>query len=92
MNIEAFYDAAQRSGLLTAVIAAGNTVYCAFRAPDETVLDGFALSRDYQIDYPASVLTLAIGDTVEIAMADSGSPAVFRDGGPLLAIIMPMRV
>ena len=67
MNIEAFYDAAQRSGLLTAVIAAGNTVYCAFRAPDETVLDGFALSRDYQIDYPASVLTLAIGDAVEIA-------------------------
>ena len=69
MNIEAFYDAAQRSGLLTTVIAGGNTVYCAFRAPDETVLDGFALSRDYQIDYPASVLTLAIGDTVEIAGA-----------------------
>ena len=65
MNIEAFYDAAQRSGLLTAVIAAGNTVYCAFRAPDETVLDGFALSRDYQIDYPASWLTLAIGDGSE---------------------------
>ena len=37
--------------------------------PIETVLDGFALSRDYQIDYPASVLTLAIGDTVEIAGA-----------------------
>ena len=67
MNIEAFYDAAQRSGLLTTVIAGGNTVYCAFRAPDETVLDGFALSRDYQIDYPASWLTLVIGDTVEIA-------------------------
>ena len=31
------------------------------------MLDGFALSRDYQIDYPASWLTLAAGDTVEVA-------------------------
>jgi len=52
---------------LTAITVAGNTVHCAFRAPDETVLDGFALSRDYQIDYPASWLTLAAGDTVEVA-------------------------
>ena len=42
-------------------------MHCAFRAPDETVLDGFMLSRDYQIDYPASRLTLAAGDTVEVA-------------------------
>jgi hypothetical protein len=45
----------------------GTTVHCAFRAPDETGLDGCALSRDYQIDYPASWLTLAAGDTVEVA-------------------------
>jgi hypothetical protein len=51
-----------------AVTVAGSTVvHCAFRAPDETVLDGFALSRDYQIDYPAAWLTLAAGDTVEVA-------------------------
>jgi hypothetical protein len=50
-----------------AVTVAGVTVHCAFRAPDETVLDGFALSRDYQIDYPAAWLTLAAGDTVEVA-------------------------
>lgn len=67
MDVETFYEAAQRSGLLTAVIAGSTTVHCAFRAPDETVLDGFALSRDYQIDYPASWLTLAPGGTVDIA-------------------------
>nr|WP_244632706.1 hypothetical protein [Pseudomonas aeruginosa] len=52
---------------MTPVFFAGVTVHCAFRAPDETVLDGFALSRDYQIDYPAAWLTLAAGDTVEAA-------------------------
>jgi hypothetical protein len=67
VRIEDFYEAAQRSGLLTAVLAGGSTVHCAFRAPDEPVLDGFALSRDYQIDYPASWLTLAPGDTLGIA-------------------------
>jgi hypothetical protein len=31
------------------------------------VLDGLAISRDHQIDYPAAWLTLAVGDTVEVA-------------------------
>ena len=75
LAIESFYEAARRSGLLTAVTVGTATVYCAFRAPDETVLDGFALSRDYQIDYPAVWLTLAAGDTVEIA----GSSYQVRD-------------
>ena len=67
LAVELFYESARNAGLLTAVTVAGSTVHCAFRAPDETVLDGFALSRDYQIDYPASWLTLAAGDTVEAA-------------------------
>ena len=68
MNIEAFYDAAQRSGLLTAVVAAGNTVYCAFRAPDETVLDGLALSTDYTLRYPLAWLPdLVPGQSIEVA-------------------------
>ena len=67
LAVELFYEAARNAGLLTAVTVAGSTVHCAFRAPDETVLDGFALSRDYQLDYPAAWLTLAAGDTVEIA-------------------------
>ena len=71
LAVELFYESARNAGLLTAVTVAdgpiNQTVHCAFRAPDETVLDGFALSRDYQLDYPAAWLTLAPGDTVEIA-------------------------
>ena len=67
LAVELFYESARNAGLLTAVTVAGNPVHCAFRAPDETVLDGFALSRDYQLDYPVAWLTLAPGDTVEIA-------------------------
>ena len=75
MDVATLYEAARSAGLLTAVTVAGTTVHCAFRAPDETVLDGFALSRDYQIDYPAVWLTLAAGDTVEVA----GSSYQVRD-------------
>jgi hypothetical protein len=75
VDVVTLYEAARNAGLLTPVSFAGATVHCAFRAPDETVLDGFALSRDYQIDYPASWLTLAAGDTVEVA----GSSYQVRD-------------
>ena len=67
MDVATLYEAARNAGLLTAATVAGNTVHCAFRAPDEIVLDGLALSRDYQIDYPAAWFTLAAGDTVEVA-------------------------
>ncbi|MFN4342879.1 MAG: hypothetical protein ACK4FE_12730 [Azonexus sp.] len=67
MDVATLYEAARNAGLLTPVVVAGATVHCAFRAPDETVLDGLALSRDYQIDYPAAWLALATGDAVEIA-------------------------
>ena len=69
MDVVPFYEAAQHAGLLTPVTVGNTTVHCAFRAPDETVLDGFALSRDYQLDYPASWLTLTAGDTVSISNA-----------------------
>ena len=67
VRVEDLYDAAERAGLLTPVVVGTTTVHCAFRAPDETVLEGLALSRDHQIDYPAAWLTLAVGDTVEVA-------------------------
>ena len=68
LAVELLYEAAHNAGLLTAVtVAGGSVVHCGFRAPDETVLDGFALSRDYQLDYPAAWLTLAAGDTVDVA-------------------------
>lgn len=66
MNVTDLYEAADRSGMLTAVTVGMATIQCAFRAPDETVLDGLALSRDYHIEYPTVWLTLAIGDLVEI--------------------------
>ena len=75
MDVATLYEAARSAGLLTAVTVGTATVHCAFRAPDETVLDGFALSRDYQLDYPAAWLTLAVGDTVEVA----GSSYQVRD-------------
>jgi hypothetical protein len=67
MNVTDLYDAAARCGLLTAVKVGAITVQASFRTPDEPVLDGMLLSRDYQIEYPSGRLTLASGDTVEIA-------------------------
>ncbi|MDI6750493.1 MAG: hypothetical protein QMD73_09990 [Rhodocyclaceae bacterium] len=67
MDVGALYDAAARAGLLTPVKFGALTVDCGFRDPDETVLDGLMLSRDYEIEYPTGRLTLAAGDTVEIA-------------------------
>ena len=71
MNVADLYDAAARCGLLTTVKvgtgAAADTVQAAFRAPDDSVLDGLALSRDYQIEYPSERLALASGDAIEIA-------------------------
>jgi hypothetical protein len=67
VSVADLYDAAARAGLLTPVKVGALIVECGFRAPDETVLDGLALSRDYEIEFPADRLTLAAGDTVEIA-------------------------
>ena len=66
MLIEHFYDVAAVSGLLTRISAKGVELFADFRAPDETVLDGLAISREYSIRYPASRLDLAAGDEVEI--------------------------
>ena len=68
VRIEDFYDAAGRSGLLVDAEIDGHTIAVDFRSPDESVLDGLALSADYTIRFPASVLpALAAGNTVSIA-------------------------
>lgn len=68
VRIEDFYEAAGRSGLLVDAGIDGHAVAVDFRSPDETVLDGLALSADYTIRFPASALpSLAAGDTVSIA-------------------------
>jgi hypothetical protein len=66
VSVADVYDAAARSGLLTPVRVGAITVQAAFRAPDETVLDGLALIRDYRIQYPSERLTLVTGGTVDI--------------------------
>lgn len=66
VRVEDLYDAAARAGLLTPVRVGTTSVQAAFRAPDETVLDGLSLSRDYEIEYPTAWLSLAAGDAVEI--------------------------
>ncbi|WP_028770783.1 head-tail joining protein [Silanimonas lenta] len=67
VRVEDLYDAAERAGLLTPVVVGAVTVHCAFRAPDETVLDGLALARDFELEYASSRLALAPGDVVTIA-------------------------
>ena len=56
LRIEDFYAAAQRAGLLASAQIAGQTIVVEFRSPDESVLDGLALSADYSIRFPASTL------------------------------------
>ncbi len=66
VGVADMYDAAARAGLLTPVKFGALIVECGFRAPDETVLDGLSLSRDYEIEFPTERLLLSAGDTVEI--------------------------
>lgn len=65
-SVADLYDAAEQAGLLTPVTVGAVTLACGFRAPDEAVLDGLALSREYRIEFPTMRLTLQSGDTVEI--------------------------
>ena len=71
--VDFLYEAADRAGLLKEALwnpSDGSDSVSAkvdFRAPDETVLDGLALSADYAIHYPASKLVgLASGETLTI--------------------------
>ncbi len=68
MLVETLYDAAANAGLLTRAVIGGTEVMVDFRAPDENVLDGLGISRNYTIRYPVSRLPhLATGNTLEIA-------------------------
>lgn len=67
IGIETLYDAAASAGLLTPARVGSLEVMVDFRAPDEDVLDGLAISRNHSIRYPQSRLpSLASGDTVVI--------------------------
>ncbi len=72
-RIESLYSAAEHAGmLLTAIWSPGNvdppiTAKVDFQSPDESVLDGLALSADYAIRYPAKRLPdLMVGEILTI--------------------------
>ena len=70
MRVEDMYAAAASAGLLVDAEVGGQIVAVDFRSPDETVLDGFALSADYSMRFPLSGLPdLAAGHTVTIGGA-----------------------
>lgn len=56
--------------------------------------DGAAIDIGFNARYLLDVLGVLGGDTIQMKLADSGSPAIFqkRDGDPLLVVLMPMRV
>jgi len=65
--VEYLYAAAANAGLLVEAEVDGRVVMVDFRAPDETVLDGLALSTDYMMRFPGSALpNLAVGEIVNI--------------------------
>lgn len=66
-SLEDLYAAAAAAGLLVEADVSGKRIAVEFRAPDELVLDGLALSSEYAIRFPSSQITeLAIGDVVRI--------------------------
>lgn len=67
-SLEDLYAAAAAAGLLVEADIGGQVVAVEFRAPDEPVLDGLALSSEYTIRFPSAlVANLHIGDLVHIA-------------------------
>lgn len=67
-SIEALYDAAASAGLLIRAVSGSLEVMVDFRAPDEDVLDGLGVNRNYTIRYPLSRLPLlTAGNALEIA-------------------------
>ena len=67
-GIETLYDAAASAGLLIRAVSGSLEVMVDFRAPDEDVLAGLGVNRNYTIRYPLSRLPLlAAGNALEIA-------------------------
>lgn len=67
-SLEDLYAAAAAAGLLVEADIGGQIVAVEFRAPDEPVLEGLALSSEYTIRFPSTlVANLRIGDLVQVA-------------------------
>jgi hypothetical protein len=68
LSVEFLYSAAANAGMLQKAFLESTEVMVDFRAPDEDVLSGLGVSRDYAIRYPLTWLpSLAAGNTLEIS-------------------------
>ena len=68
LSVEFLYAAAANAGMLKTALFGSTEVMVDFRAPDEDVLGGMGVSRDYTIRYPLSWLPqLVAGSGLEIA-------------------------
>ena len=68
LAIETLYAAADSAGLLKPALFGAQQVMVDFRAPDEDVLSGMGVSRDYSIRYPLTWMAdLVAGSTITIS-------------------------
>ena len=68
VSVEFLYAAADNAGLLKPAFFGAQDVMVDFRAPDEDVLSGMGVSRDYSIRYPLSWMPdLVAGSTITIS-------------------------
>lgn len=68
LSVEFLYSAAANAGMLQKALLDSTEIMVDFRAPDEDVLSGLGVSRDYAIRYPMTWLpSLAAGNTLEIS-------------------------
>ena len=68
VSVEFLYAAADNAGLLTPALFGATQVMVDWRAPDEDVLSGMGVSRDYSIRYPLTWLPdLVAGSTIDIS-------------------------
>lgn len=68
LSVEFLYAAAANAGMLKTALFGSTEVMVDFRAPDEDVLSGMGVSRDYAIRYPLTWLpSLVAGNTLDIA-------------------------
>ncbi len=68
VSVEFMYAAANNAGLLKPALFGAQQVMVDLRAPDEDVLSGMGVSRDYSIRYPLTWITdLVAGSTIDIS-------------------------
>ena len=68
VSVEFLYAAADNAGLLKPALFGSQEVMVDFRAPDQDVLSGMGVSRDYSIRYPLTWMAdLVAGSTIAIS-------------------------